>query len=120
MSVVIGCPECGHLMVEGGDCETCRIRVAHPNPKCRFRVSATCPVPVECDHGYDVCPECDPCTCATATRPDRSRIFLVDVPRREYGPRCRQRWIIDDFRLGQFRSRKAAVRAGRAAGLAVR
>jgi hypothetical protein len=22
-----------------------------------------CPVGIECQHGYDVCPTCDPCTC---------------------------------------------------------
>lgn len=32
-------------------------------PTCRFRLAETCAIPVECEHGYDVCPECDPCTC---------------------------------------------------------
>lgn len=31
---------------------------------CRFRRAMVAPVPVECEHGYDVCSECDPCTCA--------------------------------------------------------
>lgn len=35
---------------------------------CRFRTSATCAVGVECDHGFDVCADCDPCTC-TPPRP---------------------------------------------------
>lgn len=30
---------------------------------CKFRKSATCTVAIECKHGYDVCPTCDPCTC---------------------------------------------------------
>jgi hypothetical protein len=30
---------------------------------CRFRRAETCALPVECEHGYDVCPKCDPCTC---------------------------------------------------------
>jgi hypothetical protein len=30
---------------------------------CRFRLAMTCAVAIECDHGFDVCPECDPCTC---------------------------------------------------------
>ena len=30
---------------------------------CRLRVAMTCAVPIACEHGYDVCPECDPCTC---------------------------------------------------------
>lgn len=51
------CRGCGHLAC------VCGIIEGHPDPECRFRRSATCPVPIECDHGYDVCPECDPCTC---------------------------------------------------------
>lgn len=50
--------QCGWL----GSCK-CDIQKTHSNPKCRFRVSATCPIPIECDHGRDVCPECDPCDC---------------------------------------------------------
>ena len=31
---------------------------------CRFLISASCPVGIECDeHGRDVCPKCDACTC---------------------------------------------------------
>jgi hypothetical protein len=52
-----GCSKCGHLAC------VCKIIAAHPDPKCDFRFSATCAVPVECKHGYDVCPICDPCTC---------------------------------------------------------
>lgn len=52
-----GCTTCGHLAC------VCKIIAEHPNPECRFRVSATCPVGIECEHGYDVCPTCDPCTC---------------------------------------------------------
>ncbi len=32
-------------------------------PDCPFYRAANCPVGIECDHGYDVCPICDPCTC---------------------------------------------------------
>lgn len=53
----IGCKMCGHLAC------VCGIRTQHPDPACKFRVSTTCAVPIECDHGYDVCPQCDPCTC---------------------------------------------------------
>ena len=35
---------------------------------CRRRKAATCAIPIECDHGFDVCPVCDPCTCAEVTR----------------------------------------------------
>ena len=31
--------------------------------ECRF-LKASKGVPVECEHGYDVCPICDPCNCA--------------------------------------------------------
>lgn len=30
---------------------------------CRYRIATECAIPIECDHGYDVCPECNPCTC---------------------------------------------------------
>ena len=30
---------------------------------CKFRRAIECPVAIECEHGYDVCPKCDPCTC---------------------------------------------------------
>ena len=33
-------------------------------PECRFRKALTSAVGIECEHGYDTCPECDPCTCA--------------------------------------------------------
>lgn len=32
-------------------------------PQCRFRRAVICSVGIECEHGYDVCPACDPCTC---------------------------------------------------------
>lgn len=31
--------------------------------KCSFAIANRCAIPVECEHGYDVCPMCDPCTC---------------------------------------------------------
>jgi hypothetical protein len=49
------CAECDHFAC------VCKILETH-NEKCLFRLS-TCGVAVECEHGYDVCPECDPCTC---------------------------------------------------------
>jgi len=30
---------------------------------CRLRRAATGSIGIECEHGYDVCPICDPCTC---------------------------------------------------------
>jgi hypothetical protein len=50
------CSKCGFF-----DC-VCQIREQHA-PDCRFRIAMECPVGVNCDHGYDVCPECDACTC---------------------------------------------------------
>jgi hypothetical protein len=32
---------------------------------CRYRFALTCAIPIECDHGLDTCPICDPCTCTT-------------------------------------------------------
>lgn len=55
-----GCNQCGHLAC------VCIIEQLH-KLGCTFRLAATCAVPIECQHGYDVCPTCDPCTCATVT-----------------------------------------------------
>lgn len=30
---------------------------------CLLFRAANCAVPIECEHGHDVCPFCDPCTC---------------------------------------------------------
>jgi hypothetical protein len=51
-----GCAECGFI-----EC-VCAI-VAEHGVECTFRFSATCPIPIACEHGFDVCPVCDPCTC---------------------------------------------------------
>ncbi len=60
MNVTVGkitaCSICGHFAC------VCKILADHKEG-CPYRRSATCSVPIECDHGYDVCPECDPCTC---------------------------------------------------------
>jgi hypothetical protein len=31
---------------------------------CRYQRAARSPVGIECKHGFDVCPACDPCTCS--------------------------------------------------------
>lgn len=36
---------------------------------CRYRIASECAVPVACRHGFDVCSECDPCTCILALTP---------------------------------------------------
>lgn len=48
---------CGHISC------VCELRAQHPNLKCRFRLAATGSIGIECEHGHDVCPICDPCTC---------------------------------------------------------
>ena len=40
-------------------CEIIRLH----GPDCKFRRSATCAIGIECKHGRDTCPICDPCTC---------------------------------------------------------
>jgi len=30
---------------------------------CQFKLAAGGTIPIACDHGYDACPICDPCTC---------------------------------------------------------
>jgi hypothetical protein len=52
-----GCDKCGHLAC------VCGVIEAHTDENCAFRIAITCAIPIECEHGYDVCPKCDPCTC---------------------------------------------------------
>ena len=47
---------CGHVAC------VCALKSRHGDG-CKFRLAATCAVGIECAHGYDVCPTCDPCTC---------------------------------------------------------
>lgn len=46
--------------------------ISNHHPECKFRKATTCSIPIECDHGRDVCPICDPCTCdeLEEVRPD--------------------------------------------------
>lgn len=50
------CSTCGHFAC------VCSVKRLH-DEDCDLRVSVTCPVGIECVHGYDVCPICDRCTC---------------------------------------------------------
>lgn len=59
-------------MVPGTACSICKhfacvceIKANHVE-KCRFRIAATGPVGIACDHGRDTCPICDACTCPPA------------------------------------------------------
>jgi hypothetical protein len=48
---------CGHIVC------VCHILETHVE-SCKYR-TATTGVAIECEHGYNVCPKCDPCTCST-------------------------------------------------------
>lgn len=54
--ITSGCKECNFF-----EC-VCDIKKNHQE-KCKFRKAATCVVGIECEHGYEVCSTCDPCTC---------------------------------------------------------
>ena len=40
---------------------------------CELRLAIECSTPVECQHGYDVCPHCDQCTCCVGGHGDDDR-----------------------------------------------
>jgi hypothetical protein len=50
------CPKCKHFAC------VCKTLEEH-HESCLFRLAVTCAISIECDHGFDVCPTCDPCTC---------------------------------------------------------
>lgn len=52
------CGVCGHYAC------VCTIRARH-KPDCKFLKAAAGSVPIECEHGHDVCAKCDPCTCGS-------------------------------------------------------
>ncbi|MBG6211569.1 hypothetical protein IWQ49_006257 [Labrenzia sp. EL_126] len=56
----INCTACGHIAC------VCAILADHQEA-CRFRLAATSAVGIECAHGRDVCPICDPCSCGEKT-----------------------------------------------------
>ncbi len=58
---LIFCPTCG-IIREG--C-ICQLQKAH-KPDCRFMRAARLSVELACDHGFQACPICDPCTCGAA------------------------------------------------------
>jgi hypothetical protein len=45
----------------------CHLTAGHAK-ECRYRISLLCPVGIECEHGWDVCPICDPCTCGATAK----------------------------------------------------
>jgi hypothetical protein len=56
------CVKCGFVADNRTPCEVCKAKKNHTE-ECRYRISLECKVAIECKHGYDVCPKCDPCTC---------------------------------------------------------
>jgi hypothetical protein len=69
---IIECPRCGHIAC------VCKVNQEHVEG-CKFRLAVTCNIPIECDHGYDVCPECDPCTCSLVLGWEQNRIAFDDA-----------------------------------------
>lgn len=69
--IIAGLRSMGLVVEEGsiGSCDVCKhiacVCVAQRRhaESCRFRLALTCAVPIECEHGCDVCPECDACDC---------------------------------------------------------
>jgi hypothetical protein len=57
-SSLVFCPDCG-LIRDG--C-VCSARREH-KPGCRFLRAASLSVELECHHGFQACPICDPCDC---------------------------------------------------------
>lgn len=60
------CQECGQCPC------CCGVRKNHAED-CKFRKAVECSVAIECDHGHDVCSECDPCTCGVGLKEDDLR-----------------------------------------------
>ncbi len=53
---------------------------AHHVDGCQFKWSASCAVGVACEHGFDVCATCDPCTCSAPTSPIAWRATSTALP----------------------------------------
>jgi hypothetical protein len=56
--LTIGCGDCGHIAC------VCDVKARHEET-CRFRFAVVCAVGIACQHGHEVCPICDTCTCAS-------------------------------------------------------
>ena len=61
------CRNCQHFAC------ICRVLASHA-AWCRYRTAMTCAVGIECEHGRDVCPACDPCTCLEFSHPEILRL----------------------------------------------
>lgn len=66
-SETVVCPRCQFVCLHPGrDCACVPNKHA---ADCRFYIAATLQFGIECDHGYDVCPQCDPCCGAGVSIP---------------------------------------------------
>lgn len=54
----ITCAECGYFKFA---C-ICKLKLVH-REDCRFLRAARLTVELACDHGFQACPICDPCSC---------------------------------------------------------
>lgn len=53
---------------------------------CKMRLAFHSAAPIECEHGYDACPICDPCTCGKRpTYEEALAIFDAHIARRKGG-----------------------------------
>lgn len=50
----------------------CAFVEGHTDTACAFRQAVLSPTGIECLHGWDVCPLCDPCTCPKKAKADES------------------------------------------------
>ena len=55
---------CGNLVA----C-TCKLERRH-GPDCPFARAAKLAVELPCPHGFQACPECDPCSCGAEVAPE--------------------------------------------------
>jgi hypothetical protein len=62
-NVEVGCPKCGNLAT----C-TCPVEKQHAEG-CRYRTAACLSIELACEHGFQACPICDPCTCGADPNP---------------------------------------------------
>lgn len=53
---------------------------------CALRTAMTCAVGIECEHGYDVCPKCDKCTCAEVRAASHERAMEAHMDEHLVGP----------------------------------
>ena len=69
------CSTCGHFAC------VCDVKAEHM-ADCKYRIARAGSVAIECEHGYDVCPVCDPCTCAEITASIADELGLSAAARR--------------------------------------